>query len=51
METFIAIVIIILLIIFNRPLFALASGLLGLYVGGVLLFVVFVILKALLFGS
>ena len=47
METFITIVIILLMLIFNKPLFALAGGLVF---RGVVLVVMFVLLKVLLFG-
>jgi hypothetical protein len=51
METFITIVIIVLMLVFSKPLFTIATGLLGLMIGGALLFVIFFILKALLFGT
>lgn len=50
METFITIVIILLMLIFNKPLFALAGGLVALVFGGVVLVFMFIFLKALLFG-
>ena len=51
METFITIVIIVLMLVFSKPLFTIATGLFGLMIGGALLVIIFIFLKALLFGN
>ena len=50
LETFITIIVIILLVVFHRPLGVLANGLFGLLVLGLLLLIAFVTVRGLLFG-
>ena len=50
LETFITIIVIILLVVFHRPLGVLANGLFGLLVLGLLLLIAFLTVRGLLFG-